>query len=580
VCLLGCVIPLVGGVEHSHLLPVPKGGHSAIPTHTESGTLSPPESVLIPNAPIGVYELAWTAQRPLWKTAKSLPLSGEDQCLVWSQYGVSFSDGEAPWLRKACVGRVHWTNPGVYPVVYLIGWRLPTVFYRNLRLKLIWSVGLQQRYRNGNVGSKLPSGGINSDASLPPHRYFLSADSNRLVVDALQSQECGDSCSQTDKYQRPVRPRWWRYGIGPIPRLFLSFAPVIGGFLLIGERSYRRRGWCWLLLACCLPLLGIVRLCLFLDWLYFDAECEHQQPQKQESQSQHGRDTVTQKLLTIQYYCNTVIAVGRARMANVLSIEKQVAIISASAERSGTRQIERITGVHRDTIMRLGVRVGKRCASLMDSKMRDSPCENLQLDETWGFIGKKQKHVQPEDSADYGDVWTFCAIDSDTKLVPSFKVGKRDMAAANAFVSDVASRMKNRIQISTDGLPGYVEAIERAFGTNVDYPQVVKVYESEAADAEVVRVDKRAFAGRPDMNLASTSHVERLNGTTRLHMRRLTRLTYAFSKKLENFEAAVALHFAYYNFVKRHNALRATPATAAGVARDLWTVENLVEATL
>jgi IS1 family transposase len=267
-------------------------------------------------------------------------------------------------------------------------------------------------------------------------------------------------------------------------------------------------------------------------------------------------------------------------MANVLSIEKQVAIISASAERSGTRQIERITGVHRDTIMRLGVRVGKRCASLMDSKMRDSPCENLQLDETWGFIGKKQKHVQPEDSADYGDVWTFCAIDSDTKLVPSFKVGKRDMAAANAFVSDVASRMKNRIQISTDGLPGYVEAIERAFGTNVDYPQVVKVYESEAADAEVVRVDKRAFAGRPDMNLASTSHVERLNGTTRLHMRRLTRLTYAFSKKLENFEAAVALHFAYYNFVKRHNALRATPATAAGVARDLWTVENLVEATL
>jgi IS1 family transposase len=255
-----------------------------------------------------------------------------------------------------------------------------------------------------------------------------------------------------------------------------------------------------------------------------------------------------------------------------------VAIISALAEGSGIRQIERMTGVHRDTIMRLGVRVGKGCASMLDSKMRDLACEHLQFDELWGVIGKKQKHVQPEDSSDYGDVWTFCAIDSDTKLVPSFKVGKRTLETANAFVSDVASRMANRIQISTDGLPGYVEAVERAFGMNVDYAQIVKVYESEAADAEVIRVDKKTFAGRPDLGLASTSHVERLNGTTRLHMRRLTRLTYAFSKKLENFEAAVALHFAYYNFVKRHNTLRTTPAMAAGIERDFWTVGNLIEA--
>lgn len=265
-------------------------------------------------------------------------------------------------------------------------------------------------------------------------------------------------------------------------------------------------------------------------------------------------------------------------MANVLSIDKQVQIISALAEGSGIRQIERMTGVHRDTIMRLGVRVGKGCISLMDGKMRNLPCENLQFDELWGFIGKKQKHVLPDDDPTCGDVWTFCAIDSDTKLVPSFKVGKRDMATANAFVNDVASRMKNRVQISTDGLPGYVEAVERAFGMNVDYAQIVKVYESEAADAEVIRVDKRTFSGRPDLNLASTSHVERLNGTTRLHMRRLTRLTYAFSKKKENFEAAVALHFAYYNFVKRHITLRATPAMAAGIERDFWTVGNLIEA--
>jgi len=293
------------------------------------------------------------------------------------------------------------------------------------------------------------------------------------------------------------------------------------------------------------------------------------------------RNNVPQKCpLTINNYWGTVSAIRRLNMAPFLERVKQVQIISAPAEGSGIRQIERMTGVHRDTIMRLGVRVGKGCAELMDAKMRNLSCEHLQFDELWGFIGKKQKHVQPDDNPACGDVWTFCAIDADTKLVPSFKVGKRNMETANAFVSDVASRMKNRIQVSTDGLPGYVEAVERAFGMNVDYAQVIKVYESEAADAEVIRVDKRTFSGRPDMDLVTTSHVERLNGTTRLHMRRLTRLTYAFSKKLENFEAAIALNFAYYNFVKRHNTLRATPAMAAGIERDFWTVGNLVEATV
>jgi IS1 family transposase len=265
-------------------------------------------------------------------------------------------------------------------------------------------------------------------------------------------------------------------------------------------------------------------------------------------------------------------------MANVLSIDKQVAIISALAEGSSIRSIERITGVHRDTIMRLGVHVGKGCANLLDQKMRDLDCNNLQFDELWGFIGKKQKHVTPDDDPTCGDVWTFCAIDSDTKLVPSFKVGKRDMATANAFVGDVASRLKNRVQISTDGLPGYVEAVEMAFGANVDYAQIVKVFDDQSMDAEVIGMTKRTFTGRPNMSLVTTSHVERLNGTTRLHMRRLTRLTYAFSKKKENFEAAVALHFAYYNFVKRHITLRATPAMAAGIERDFWTVSNLIEA--
>jgi IS1 family transposase len=273
-------------------------------------------------------------------------------------------------------------------------------------------------------------------------------------------------------------------------------------------------------------------------------------------------------------------------MANVLGTKKKVSVIAALAEGSGIRQIERITGVHRDTIMRLGVRVGKGCAKLQASKMQNLSCEHLQFDELWGFIGKKERHVRPEDSPEMGDVWTFCATDSDTKLVPAFRVGKRDAATANAFVADVASRVKNRAQISSDALKAYVDAIELTFGSNVDFAQVIKTYthdvsiqpERKFSAPEVTLTEKRSIVGRPDMGLASTSHIERLNGTTRLHMRRLTRLTYAFSKKRENVEAAVALHFAYYNFVKRHNTLRATPAMAAGIERDFWTVRDLVEA--
>jgi IS1 family transposase len=274
-------------------------------------------------------------------------------------------------------------------------------------------------------------------------------------------------------------------------------------------------------------------------------------------------------------------------MANILPMEKKVAVISALAEASGIRQAERMTGVNRETIMNLGVRVGKGCAGLLDHKMRNLSCQHLQFDEIWGFIGKKERHCTVDDNPELGDVWTFCAIDSDTKLVPSFKVGKRDSATANAFVSDVASRVSNRVQISSDALRAYVDAVDNAFGSNVDFAQVIKSYvqsegqvisERKYSAAEFVIEEKKAIMGFPNMRLASTSHVERLNGTTRLHMRRLTRLTYAFSKKHENFEAAVALHFAYYNFVKCHNTLRATPAMAAGIERDFWTVGDLVEA--
>ena len=272
-------------------------------------------------------------------------------------------------------------------------------------------------------------------------------------------------------------------------------------------------------------------------------------------------------------------------MANVLTTDKQIAVISALAEGSSIRSIERITGVHRDTIMRLGVKVGKGCATLLDAKMRDLPCTRLEMDEIWGFVGKKDRNVREGEDA-VGSVWTFCAIDAETKLVPAFKVGGRSAATANAFVQDVASRMRLRVQISTDGLRAYVEAIEKAFGSEVDYAQVIKTYGHEEVSnnrrysaPEFVSSEKKIFVGNPDQRLISTSYVERLNATTRLHMRRLTRLTLAFSKKLENFEAAVALHFAYYNLVKRHGTLRCTPAMAAGIERDFWSVADLVEAT-
>lgn len=273
-------------------------------------------------------------------------------------------------------------------------------------------------------------------------------------------------------------------------------------------------------------------------------------------------------------------------MANVLKLDKQISVISALAEGSSIRSIERMTGINRNTIMNLSVRIGKGCARLLDAKMRDLTCENLQLDELWGFIGKKERHMTEADDPTLGDVWTFCAIDANTKLIPSFKVGKRTAANTQAFVADVASRIKNKPQITTDGFPKYVTAIENAFGGDVDYGMIVKNFSNESGNhperryspAKVVSIEKTAMCGRPEKGLISTSYVERANGTTRQHMKRLARLTYAFSKKFENFEAAVALHFAYYNLVRTHGTIKMTPAMAAGVERSFWTVGDLVEA--
>jgi IS1 family transposase len=277
-------------------------------------------------------------------------------------------------------------------------------------------------------------------------------------------------------------------------------------------------------------------------------------------------------------------------MANQLPKDKQIAVIAALAEGSSIRSCERMTGIHRDTIMRLGVKVGQGCAKLMSAKMRGLNSTSIQVDEIWGFVGKKDKNVKITDDPDQvGSVWTFCAIDSDSKGVPSYKLGKRDHFTANAFMNDLASRLTNRTQLASDGFAPYFEAVELTWGSDVDYSQIVKSYETEDSKytperkyspPRFVSVSKYAVSGNPDLLHAHTSHIERLNASTRLHVKRLNRLTLAFSKKVENFEAALGLHFAAYNFVRTHRSLKMTPAMAAGVERNFWSYGDLVEAVV
>lgn len=269
-------------------------------------------------------------------------------------------------------------------------------------------------------------------------------------------------------------------------------------------------------------------------------------------------------------------------MANILPIEKQTMAIGALCEGSSIRSVERMTGIHRDTIMRLGVRVGNACKTLMDESMRELPCAKIEVDEIWGFVGKKEKNLMPDDSASLGNVWTFVAIDPESKAVPSFLVGKRDGASTDAFVDDLASRMKNRIQLSSDAMHHYTKAVEASFGSDVDYGQIVKTYRSSETEGrysppKIEFVKRTSVIGEPER--IGTSIIERQNLTMRMHCRRLTRLTNGFSKKLDNFEAAIALHFAYYNFVKIHSSIRTTPAMAVGASSRLWSVSDLVALT-
>ena len=270
-------------------------------------------------------------------------------------------------------------------------------------------------------------------------------------------------------------------------------------------------------------------------------------------------------------------------MANVLPRARQLSVLSALTEGVSVRSTERMTGVHRDTILKLLVRVGDGCAALLDEKMRDLECDRLEIDELWSFVGKKARHMTDQDDpARVGDAWTYIALDATTKLIPTFLTGKRTQASTDAFIADVARRVKGRVQISTDGLAMYAEPIANEFYGRVDYAQIVKSYEAEPAGSgrysppKVTEVVKTPIIGEPEAELVSTSYVERQNLSMRMGIRRYTRLTNAFSKKIENHVAATALYLAHYNFVRRHQTLRVSPAMAAGVSTKLWTLEDLV----
>lgn len=269
---------------------------------------------------------------------------------------------------------------------------------------------------------------------------------------------------------------------------------------------------------------------------------------------------------------------------NRLPIEKRAQIVAALVEGNSLRAASRMADVSINTVTKLLFDLGTACAEYQDKAMRNLPCRRVQVDEIWAFCYSKQKNVPEEHRGEfgYGDVWTWTAIDADTKLIPSWHIGLRTAGDAATFITDLSTRLASRIQITSDGLKVYVDAIEGAFGSEVDYAMLVKVYgeSSEGArrysPAAYIGAEKTAITGTPDPTHVSTSYVERQNLTMRMGMRRFTRLTNGFSKKVENHAAAVALHFMHYNFGRIHKTLRCTPAMEAGIADHVWSIEEIV----
>lgn len=272
---------------------------------------------------------------------------------------------------------------------------------------------------------------------------------------------------------------------------------------------------------------------------------------------------------------------------NKLPHEKRVQIIGMLVEGMSLRAASRLSGASINTVTKLLVEVGTACQAYHDEHVRGLTSKRIQCDEIWTFTYAKAKNVAAAKAApeEAGDTWTWTAIDADSKLAVSWLVGGRDAEYANAFMQDVAGRLANRVQLTTDGHKPYLEAVEGAFGADVDFAQLIKIYgtppegQRRYSPPECLATRKETFAGKPDKRHVSTSYVERQNLTMRMHMRRFTRLTNAFSKKVENHALAVAIHFMFYNFVRIHKTLRVTPAMAAGVTDRLWELEDLIRIT-
>jgi IS1 family transposase len=269
---------------------------------------------------------------------------------------------------------------------------------------------------------------------------------------------------------------------------------------------------------------------------------------------------------------------------NRLSITQRAQVISALVEGTAINAIVRMTGVSKPTILKLLKDVGEACVAFENQALRNLSCKRIQCDEIWSFCYAKEKNVPMDKQGKfgYGNVWTWTALDADTKLLCSWIVGDRSVVTAHTFMRDLASRLANRIQLTTDGYRAYAEAVDSAFGVDVDYAMLVKMYgndrETEAhySPAECIGCRTIGITGNPDPKHISTSYVERHNLTLRMHMRRYTRLTNAHSKKIENHSYAFAIHSVFYNFVKIHQTLRVTPAMEASISDHVWTVEELV----
>jgi IS1 family transposase len=271
---------------------------------------------------------------------------------------------------------------------------------------------------------------------------------------------------------------------------------------------------------------------------------------------------------------------------NKLDSTKRKQVVAALVEGNSIRSTSRMTDVARNTVSKLLVELGAACSEYLNRALVNLTCKRVQCDETWSFVYCKQKQVTTAiaERRIAGDVWTWVAMDADTKLVCSYLVGKRDAGCATEFIQDLANRLANRVQLTTDGLKVYLDAIQDAFANDIDYGILHKVYGRDVPEgaaryspATCIGCEKKEAIGSPDPKHISTSYIERQNLTMRMQMRRFTRLTNAFSKKLENHVAAIALHYMHYNFVRIHQTLRVTPAMAAGVTDRVWEITDLVQ---